>query len=76
MDNTTTKKTGIGFWNALQLALIILKLIGAIEWSWMVVLIPLWVDVLIVVAGVTVYLWALNREINRARKREEAKNED
>lgn len=38
--------SGIGFMDALQIAFIVLKLIGKIEWSWLCVLIPLWIEIL------------------------------
>ncbi len=40
MDN----KKGISFIGLLQVAFIVLKLVGAINWKWSVVLIPLWVE--------------------------------
>lgn len=56
MNNNTTVKTGLGFWNALQLALIIMKLAGIIKWSWWAVLIPLWCDVAVVLAIIVYFV--------------------
>ena len=41
--------SGIGFLSALQIAFIVLKVIGKIEWSWLCVLIPLWVEILVAI---------------------------
>lgn len=41
-NNVTYK--GVGFIGLLQLAFIVLKLCKVINWSWSVVLIPLWID--------------------------------
>ena len=34
---------GIGFFGALQIAFIVLKLCGVIDWKWSIVLMPAWV---------------------------------
>lgn len=36
---------GVSFIGLLQIAFIVLKLCGVIDWSWWVVLIPIWVDI-------------------------------
>jgi hypothetical protein len=40
---------GIGFFGLLTIVFIILKLLGAITWSWAWVLAPLWMPVLLIV---------------------------
>ena len=37
-----SKSGGIGFIGVLQIAFIILKLVGVIKWSWFWVLTPIW----------------------------------
>lgn len=49
MDNNSNGKTGIGFTGLLQLLFIALKLIGVINWSWLWVLSPTWISLVIVV---------------------------
>ncbi len=39
---------GISFWGALVIALIVLKLCNVIQWSWWLILIPIWLPVAIV----------------------------
>ena len=51
-----TSRGGIGFCGLLAIAFIILKLAGVIDWSWVWVLAPLWVPLLVVVFFVVVYL--------------------
>lgn len=41
------KSFGIGFEGALTIAFIVLKLLGKITWSWLLVLSPLWIGVLL-----------------------------
>lgn len=39
---------GLGFFDALALVFIVLKLTGVINWSWWLVLAPLWVPIALV----------------------------
>lgn len=48
MKNETVEG-GIGFWGVLQIAFIVLKLCHVIEWSWLWVLSPIWIGLLIAV---------------------------
>lgn len=41
-DNSTSK--GIGFVGLLQIVFIVLKLCGVIDWKWLWVLAPAWID--------------------------------
>ena len=43
MENREKSGTGIGFIGALQIAFIVLKLLGKIKWSWIWVLSPTWI---------------------------------
>ena len=53
MSNTTTETTsssgGIGFSGLLAILFITLKLTGVITWSWLWVLSPIWIPLLIVI---------------------------
>lgn len=40
--NNTTVKGGIGFFGLLAIVFITLKLCGVIDWSWWLVLAPIW----------------------------------
>lgn len=42
--NNSSSSAGMGITGVLQIIFIVLKLVGAINWSWWVVLIPLWID--------------------------------
>ncbi|NLD88171.1 MAG: hypothetical protein GX633_07945 [Clostridiales bacterium] len=53
-----TKKSGMGIVSVLTIAFIILKLSGLIEWSWIWVLSPLWISVLIVAIAFAIILIA------------------
>lgn len=48
-DNKSTTNSGIGFSGLLAILFITLKLTGAITWSWLWVLAPIWISFVIVV---------------------------
>ena len=58
MNENNNNKTngGIGFLGALQIAFIVLKLLGKITWRWFWVLSPLWISAII---GIIVIIIAL-----------------
>lgn len=46
-DKTTTD--GIGVLGALQIVLVVLKAFGLIDWPWLLVLFPFWIELSLVV---------------------------
>ena len=56
MNTTNT----IGFVSALTLIFIVLRLTGAITWSWVWVFSPLWILAVLTVAAILVMLLAIN----------------
>lgn len=54
-----TSRGGIGFTGLLTIVFIVLKLTGVIEWSWVLVLSPLWISaalsVVFVIVAIVVY---------------------
>ena len=56
MSKPESSTSGVGILDVVQIVFIILKLCGVINWSWWVVLLPLWVTVAI---GGVVIVWAL-----------------
>ena len=50
---------GIGIVELLQVAFIVLKLCGVIKWSWIWVLAPTWIGLIIagIVVGIIFFLW-------------------
>ena len=62
MDNKNSSR-GIGVMTVVQIVFIILKLLKLIDWSWWVVLIPLWIDLallaILVLAIVIIKPWRL-----------------
>lgn len=49
---------GLGFMSVLAIVFIVLKLCGVIHWSWLWVLSPLWIQVVIIIL---VLVWFFNR---------------
>ena len=56
MNKTTN--SGVGFTGLLQIAFIVLKLVGIIKWSWVWVLSPTWVSLILIL---TVFLWLFTK---------------
>ena len=61
MDNKSSSGAGIGFTGLLQLLFIALKLVGVINWSWLWVLSPIWISLVIVVICLIIILWGIKR---------------
>lgn len=53
-ENKTTVNGGVGFVGLLAIVFIVLKLVGVIQWSWVWVLSPIWINIIIVVAIATI----------------------
>ena len=54
--NKTGGSTGVGFTGLLQVAFIVLRLCGVINWSWWWVLAPSWIAAAIVVLTVIAFI--------------------
>lgn len=52
---------GIGFLGVLAIAFIVLKLLGVIKWSWLWVLSPIWLPVIVALVGVAIFIWIVKR---------------
>ena len=46
--NININKGSVGFCGLLTLVFIVLKLVGVISWSWVWVLAPLWIEIILV----------------------------
>lgn len=54
MKNNNSSGGGMGFAGVLATVFIVLKLCHVIEWSWLWVLSPIWIELLIFIA---IYIW-------------------
>ena len=55
MKNNNSSSTGLRFVSALTIAFIVLKLCKIINWSWLWVLSPLWIDIIIELVIVIIF---------------------
>ena len=53
-NNNSSSTSSIGFTGLLQLVFIVLKLCGIIDWTWLWVLSPTWIGILLVIAIVII----------------------
>lgn len=61
-DNSSSSSGGIGFVGLLTIVFIALKLTGYIAWSWVWVLSPIWISILI---GVVIFILGVSYAITR-----------
>ena len=61
MSKETTSSGGVGFAGLLTLVFIVLKLTNVIAWSWLWVLSPIWISLIILIIVVAVILYSLNK---------------
>lgn len=64
-SNRNSSSSGIGICGVLTIVFVVLKLVGVINWSWLWVLCPLWIDILLTVI-VLVVIAIID---NKARKK-------
>lgn len=55
-NNSSVGTAGIGFFGLLTIAFIVLKLTGFINWSWWLVLLPLYGPILLVLIILMIFL--------------------
>lgn len=55
-NNNNSSRGGIGFCGLLTIVFIVLKLCGVITWSWIWVLSPMWISVILVIIIVIIIL--------------------
>jgi hypothetical protein len=60
-EGNTSSSGGIGFFGLLGILFIALKLFGVIDWSWWLVLAPLYVGPLLILLLLVFIVWANSR---------------
>ena len=55
MSSNNSSSGGMGFADMLAIVFIVLKLCHVIEWSWLWVLSPLWISLIL---GIIIIIWA------------------
>ena len=65
MSNSSNSSGGIGFCGVLTVAFIVMKLTGYIDWSWVWVLAPFWIPVIVFIIGALIALTIAYKKDNR-----------
>lgn len=60
-DKSNNSSGGMTFLGVLQIVFIVLKLCKVINWSWWLVLIPLWIELIISVILIGIMIWINKR---------------
>ena len=61
-NSSSSGAGGIGFGGLLQVAFIVLKLLGKIDWSWWWVWSPTWIGAIIIICVVVIYVLLARRQ--------------
>jgi hypothetical protein len=61
MSQSSSSSSGIGFFGLLAILFIALKLFGVINWSWWLVLAPLYVGPALLLLAIVIIVWANSR---------------
>lgn len=69
MDTRTSSGGGLGLASVLTIVFVVLKLVGVITWSWLWVLSPLWISILLAVAFWLIFVVILGTVGAASRKR-------
>lgn len=72
-SNRNSSSSGIGICGVLTIVFVVLKLVGVINWSWLWVLCPLWIDILLTVIVLVIFAIINKRASNKYRKSERIK---
>lgn len=54
-NSSSRSSGGLGLCSVLAIVFIVLKLVGVINWSWLWVLSPLWIELIIVIVLVVIF---------------------
>lgn len=57
MNKEVNATAGVTFLGLLQIVFIVLKIIGKINWSWWLVLLPTWIDISICIIIIAIAIW-------------------
>ncbi len=72
MSSNKSSSSGIGICGVLTIVFVVLKLVGVINWSWLWVLCPLWIDILLTV--IVLVIIAIIDNKNKKENMEEWEN--
>ena len=61
-ETNTTVTGGIGFCGLLTIVFIVLKLLNKINWSWIWVLAPLWIEFIVAVLTIIIIIIGVTRK--------------
>ncbi len=67
-NDTKSSSGGIGFAGLLTIAFIVLKLTGVIGWSWIWVLSPLWIGIVLIILFLVIYVAIAAAKDSRGRR--------
>lgn len=67
-SNRNSSSSGIGICGVLTIVFVVLKLVGVINWSWLWVLCPLWINILLTIVVLAIIVIMNKRTSNKYGK--------
>lgn len=67
-SNRNSSNSGIGICGVLTIVFVVLKLVGVINWSWLWVLCPLWINLLLTIIVAVIIVIINKRTSNKYGK--------
>lgn len=67
-SNRNSSNSGIGICGVLTIVFVVLKLVGVINWSWLWVLCPLWINLLLIIIVAVIIVIINKRTSNKYGK--------
>lgn len=67
MSSNKKTSSGLGICGVLTIVFVVLKLVGVINWSWLWVLCPLWIDILFAIIILVIFA-IVDRKTKNNRK--------
>lgn len=71
--NDSKRSSGLGLCGVLTIVFVVLKLVGVIDWSWLWVLSPLWINIALIIILIIIVVLINNRSNNKQNRSDRLK---
>lgn len=71
MSSNRNSSSGLGLCSVLTIIFVVLKLLGVINWSWLWVLCPIWIDLLLTIVVLIIFAiidWHFRNKHDKSRR--------
>lgn len=71
--NNSKGNSGLGLCSVLTIVFVVLKLVGVIDWSWLWVLSPLWIDIVLTIIFIIIIALINNKRKDKKNRSDRLK---